>query len=54
MLSRDEKYVLVVLCLGTALMGLGTATGKNRAVEAATKALTSPLLNSVALTKVRT
>ena len=32
-------------CMGKALMGSGTATGENRAVEAAQKAISSPLLD---------
>ena len=34
----------IMSCMGMALMGTGTASGENRAVEAAQKAISSPLL----------
>lgn len=35
--------------MGTALMGTGVASGENRAVEAATKAISSPLLENISI-----
>ena len=40
-------------CMGKALMGSGTATGENRAVEAAQKAISSPLLDEATVDGAR-
>ncbi|MDZ4662119.1 MAG: cell division protein FtsZ [Pseudomonadota bacterium] len=39
----------VMMSKGMAIMGCGTATGENRAVEAATAAVSSPLLENIAI-----
>jgi len=43
----DVKSIMQVR--GNAIMGTGRATGENRAVEAATKAISSPLLEDVSI-----
>jgi len=41
----DVKSVMA--CTGQALMGIGSAQGKNRAIEAANQAISSPLLDDI-------
>ncbi len=47
----DVKKVMEQM--GTALMGMGTATGENRACEAAQKAINSPLLEDISIEGAR-
>jgi cell division protein FtsZ len=50
LINLDFADVRTVMCnKGLALMGTGVATGENRAVEAARKAISSPLLEDVSI-----
>jgi len=54
LINLDFNDVRTVMSeMGMAFMGIGTATGENRAVEAAQKAISSPLLEDVSIDGAR-
>ena len=54
LINLDFADVRTIMCeMGMAIMGSGTASGENRAVEAAQKAISSPLLEDMSIRGAR-
>jgi len=54
LINLDFADVRTIMCeMGMAIMGSGTASGENRAIEAAQKAISSPLLEDISIKGAR-